>query len=329
MNAFLPHNPETYWFIAAGWLGGVLLGFAITRLRSLALGRAAGWLLMGGMTALSIWVSAPEPPLVQVAIFFVVAFHPPLKTLVSVETQGAGEPRLPPLTWLAFGLAGATMRPTIYATMGDPPLPGAFRLLMHGIGCIALGGWLCWLAREIWKLGTASGLGDLAPYLATLALVPGISLMIVSGMPSVTGAGWRWLGVDWRSILRSPFQSHSLGEFWGRRWNLAFIEATTFAVYRPLRGIVGDTLARVASFAWSGAVHELLITVPVKRGYGIPTAYFAVQCLGVFLERGLERIGWPISRIAWLGRLWTLAWFAIPLGFIAPLIYEFSRLCSE
>jgi alginate O-acetyltransferase complex protein AlgI len=38
----------------------------------------------------------------------------------------------------------------------------------------------------------------------------------------------------------------------------------------------------------------------------------------VWLERGLERAGWPIDRVKWLGRVWTLAWLALPL----PILFH-------
>ena len=156
-------------------------------------------------------------------------------------------------------------------------------------------------------------------HLPTLLLVlPGVSLVLHFGLFNVLAGLWRLAGVDCRPLFRAPLRATSLGEFWGRRWNLGFSEMTAVAVYRPLLGVLGKGGATVAAFLFSGLLHELAISLPVKAGFGLPLLYFALHGGLVWLERGLARAGCPVDRVKWLGHVWTLAWLALPL----PILFH-------
>ena len=67
----------------------------------------------------------------------------------------------------------------------------------------------------------------------------------------------------------------------------------------------------MAAFLVSGAIHELVISVPAGAGYGLPTAYFLVQGGAVILER--SRIGRRMGlRAGWRGRVFALLVVAAP-----------------
>jgi D-alanyl-lipoteichoic acid acyltransferase DltB (MBOAT superfamily) len=119
--------------------------------------------------------------------------------------------------------------------------------------------------------------------------------------------------VDVHALFRAPLLSRSLAEFWGRRWNLAFSEMTATGVYRPLSAAVGKPPALVVAFLFSGLLHELAISLPVRAGFGLPLLYFAIHGVLMLAERGLERAGRPIYRRAVLGRAWTTFWLVAPL----------------
>jgi hypothetical protein len=64
-------------------------------------------------------------------------------------------------------------------------------------------------------------------------------------------------------------------------------------------------LATLATFALSGLIHELVISVPARGGYGLPTAYFLLQGFAVLAERSRigRRIGLGHGFRGWLSTL--------------------------
>lgn len=56
-------------------------------------------------------------------------------------------------------------------------------------------------------------------------------------------------------------------------------------MFKDLARKVGAVRAVLAAFLVSGLIHELVISLPARSGYGLPTFYFVMQCLGVFVER--------------------------------------------
>jgi hypothetical protein len=96
---------------------------------------------------------------------------------------------------------------------------------------------------------------------------------------------WRRLGVDAVPIMSAPILSRSLSEFWGQRWNLGFRQLAHDLIFRPLYGRLGAGGAGFLVFLASGLIHDFVISLPAAGGYGLPTAYFALQGAGVAVER--------------------------------------------
>jgi hypothetical protein len=140
------------------------------------------------------------------------------------------------------------------------------------------------------------------PILAGWIAMTGLIFVLHFGTFHLLSLIWRRLGVAAPPIMRNPLASTSLAEFWGRRWNIAFHELASRFTYRPLRSIAGTIGATLLVFVISGLVHELVISVPARGGYGLPTAYFVVQGLGLAGERGRlgRRLGLGRGVRGWL-----------------------------
>jgi hypothetical protein len=104
---------------------------------------------------------------------------------------------------------------------------------------------------------------------------------------------WQANGIDAQPIMSSPILSKRLSEFWGKRWNLGFRQLAHDFIFRPLEKHTSASMAGLLVFVVSGLIHDLVISVPARAGYGLPTAYFIVQGLGIMLERSAlaRRIG--------------------------------------
>jgi hypothetical protein len=96
---------------------------------------------------------------------------------------------------------------------------------------------------------------------------------------------WQSAGVDARPLMNSPIKSTSLSEFWGLRWNSAFNRLVYDELFRPLYPLMGTPRATMMVFLASGLIHELVISVPARGGYGLPTIYFLIQGAGLMFER--------------------------------------------
>lgn len=175
----------------------------------------------------------------------------------------------------------------------------------HGLAVMALGlaGWasLIWFAPYLSR--TVTGWLGVAVILTTVHL----------GFSDVLTGTFRRAGFGVRRLFRDPLLSRSLAEFWGRRWNLAYVELNLTWLLPLLRPRLGRW-ATPAAFAFSGLFHELAISVPVGRGYGGPMAYFTLHAVLTYLEPRLGLARWP----GLLARLWTWGWLLLPL----PLLFH-------
>lgn len=113
----------------------------------------------------------------------------------------------------------------------------------------------------------------------------GIILTLHFGVFHLLALAWQRAGVPVQPLMRAPLQATSLSDFWGARWNTGFHTLAHQFAFRPLLRHLGARASLLVVFLISGAVHELVITIPARGGYGLPTIYFALQGLGLLLER--------------------------------------------
>jgi alginate O-acetyltransferase complex protein AlgI len=122
--------------------------------------------------------------------------------------------------------------------------------------------------------------------------------------------------------MQRPLASRSLSELWGKRWNLGYRKLSHALVFLPLQKRFGPAAGTLGAFLASGLLHDLVISVPAGAGYGLPTAYFLAQGLGVLVERsragrrfGLGRgtRGWLWTTLLAVGPLYALfhPWFVM------------------
>jgi alginate O-acetyltransferase complex protein AlgI len=317
VSTYLPHEAATAWLLAALLALTLLLGFAITRISSPRWGRSAAWLLVVSATVGAERLCATAPAGFRM-LAIIAALLYAMKAVVAVESRADGGPRLAALQWLAFAAGWFGMRAAPFARLGSPALPGAGRLIWFGAKRILAGSAFLLLAFLVWSDTGPWLSADGARLLATVPGLVGLSLILHFGIFNILAGLWRLAGVDCRQLFRAPLLSTSLGDFWGRRWNLAFSEMTAVGIYRPLAAVTGRRAATAAAFVCSGLLHELAISLPVQAGFGLPSLYFILHGTLVLVERRLERAGWPINSVPWVGWVWALAWLALPL----PILFH-------
>ena len=151
----------------------------------------------------------------------------------------------------------------------------------------------------------------------------GIVMLLHFGLLELIVLWWRFRGRDIRPLMQRPLQSSSLSDFWGQRWNTGFRDFAHQHIFRPLCRHSNARVATLASFLFSGAIHELAISVPAGSGYGLPFAYFVVQWIGITLERNASQRGWPL-RSGFPGWLFAALFLVAPAG----LLFHTGFVCE-
>lgn len=140
----------------------------------------------------------------------------------------------------------------------------------------------------------------------------GMIFLLHFGLFHLIALFWQSRGVNAKKLFFTPLSATSLQEFWGKRWNDAFRQLSHDFIYRPIRNRLGKTVALLAAFLASGLIHDLVISLPARGGYGLPTAYFLIQGIGVVAEQ--SRFGTQLGlRQGFRGWLFTLAVTATPV----------------
>lgn len=150
----------------------------------------------------------------------------------------------------------------------------------------------------------------------------GVVFVLHFGLFHLLSCFWRSRGIDAKPLMHWPVAAKSLSDFWGRRWNTAFRDVTHRFVFAPLTPRIGATAALGVGFLLSGLVHDLVITLPAGGGYGMPTAYFLLQAVGLLLERKLRLRG-VVARLFAAVVLLGPAPLLFPMDFVRNVILPF------
>jgi len=166
----------------------------------------------------------------------------------------------------------------------------------------------------MWRVARAvpSGEALLRGWIGMLGLV----LLLHFGSFHIVALIWQSVGVNAKPIMLNPLRSTSLSEFWGKRWNLGFRQLSYDLIFQPLHRLWGTRTAGFLVFVASGLVHDLVISVPSRGGYGLPTIYFVVQGMGVAIERS------SIGRQLGL-RSGARGWLFMAVLIVTPLYWLF------
>jgi hypothetical protein len=150
----------------------------------------------------------------------------------------------------------------------------------------------------------------------------GIIFVLHFGLFHLLSCAWRHHGVRAVPIMNWPIASQSLTEFWGRRWNLAFRDLTHRFLFQPLLRHLGPTGSLLVGFLVSGLIHDLVISVPARGGWGLPTLYFTLQGIAILIERSRwgRRIGLGTGMT---GRLFCVGIIVLP----CPLLFHPAFVC--
>jgi Membrane bound O-acyl transferase family len=151
----------------------------------------------------------------------------------------------------------------------------------------------------------------------------GIVFVLHFGVFHLLSLAWQTLGVTAKPIMDWPILATSISEFWGQRWNTAFRDLTHRYLFRPLTTRFGARTALAVGFLFSGIVHDLVISLPARAGYGGPTAFFLLQAVSLFAERSAlgQRLGLAHGLRGWAFTMFTLL-APLPLLFHPPFVRE-------
>src|SRR5262245_35676379 len=138
MNAFAPSDPRLVWIGGALLLLTLALGFAISRLAHPHLARTAAWSLVALAFVGAERLTAGEPAVFRM-LGLLCALLYGMKAVVSLEERLASGTKLSPLRWFAFAAAWPGMRPSLFASLGNRPLPGGWRLIRSGLVRLVIG----------------------------------------------------------------------------------------------------------------------------------------------------------------------------------------------
>jgi hypothetical protein len=212
--------------------------------------------------------------------------------------------------WFLYCFTWVGMNPEIFFKRREIPDP---RLLHRGATFFVIG----LIILLVFRLsnGTPFPPQDIIVFYGlSLILLIAFSMMLHFGLLNISAWILQWFKYPAYSLFREPLKAESLRDFWGKRWNLAFTEMTSVLIFRPLSKTQTATFALALSFIFSGLLHEVALSIPVGRGYGLPTLYFIIQFLLIIAE---EKV-WKRKP----GKLWVILSLVLPL----PLLFNAYNL---
>jgi len=291
-------------------LAVVFIGYLLQRRRAILL----SWITFVLSLAIVYVIFLDANPVIRMLTLISTTFNC-MKVIAATEEYKKRPSNLNLKQWLLFACCWAGMRAQPFENISTKPLPYAWKMIWFGVSRVIAGIILVSSAHYVLLLP----ISIFATYILISAmLLVGLSLILHFGMLNISAGALRLKGIATYPLFRQPAKALSLTEFWSKRWNLAFSEMTSLTIFRPLKSKTGSAVALMASFTFSGFLHELALSVPVNGGYGLPTLYFVLQGLLVLIEKALSNNGILFLKNKFIARLWLFFWLVVP----APLLFH-------
>jgi alginate O-acetyltransferase complex protein AlgI len=311
MNPFIPTDFLILLKVFLLVLVIVVGGYGVCQIRNYRSSVILAWLFVIGSISFVQIISYSEPPGIRMVALIISTLFT-MKIVVGVEWYKGSNFKLSFFQWTCFVVGWFGMKPKLFESLGSKSLEGGKSLVVFGISRVIIGITLLILGKVI----LINQPIFLLKLIAVGLLLGGLSLILHFGVLNISAGMWRFSGADTRTLFKKPLLATSLTEFWGKRWNLAFSEMTSIALYRPLRSLIGPTKAMIIAFLFSGLLHELAVSVPVKAGYGLPLLYFLIHGLVMYVEKVVEKKGFKFSDHKVFSRIWVIFWLVAPMSLL-------------
>jgi alginate O-acetyltransferase complex protein AlgI len=177
------------------------------------------------------------------------------------------------------------------------------RQWLGAVGITLFGAAFVWIGARI--------VMPLSPLLAGWVGMIGSVLVLHFGLFRCLAYFWRAVGIMAEPLMNRPLHSESVADFWGR-WNRGFRDFAFRLIFKPTRKTLGLAAATLATFVFSGLVHDLIISVPARAGYFLPTVYFIIQGFAVLFEKSAAMKRSP----GWVKQGFTYAALLLPVGLL-------------
>jgi alginate O-acetyltransferase complex protein AlgI len=182
----------------------------------------------------------------------------------------------------------------------------------------------CQFAFGVWLLLFVSPhFSDSFPLAAGWLAMTGVVSVLHFGLSQFLSLLWRSAGASARHIMDKPLLASSLADFWSRRWNLPFRDLMHRFVFQPLAPRVGGAWATMGVFLVSGLIHDAVISLAARGGWGLPTIYFLIQGVALLVERSRAGRRLGLGRGV-LGRVFAVIVIVAPAGllFHPPFVHR-------
>jgi hypothetical protein len=292
------------WYIIA--LLQLVPGFLLIRIKTTAVTVLRTWIwivpildIVGGY----FLVDDPRPWYRMLIYIFLLFLG---MKMVSAVYRYPGSSKLNFIHWLAYNLGWPGMDPQPFELLSKGKTSFPKKIFIQGLLSFVSGNILLLLLAALLNYTSVP-----AYVICLVAFVP-IVMIFHSGLFNLVAVLWNMLGVPVTPLMDVPWKSENAGSFWGKRWNVAFIQMTKITLFLPLARKGKTRLALLLSFFISGIFHEVALSLPVRAGFGLPMLYFVLQSVFVLSERRFS-----INRLSPAGQK-VLTWLFILLPF--PLL---------